>query len=282
MHAERRAAQGLSAWRQGLLYFALTFGISWSGALALVAPRLWRGEAIPKFTGLMMFPVMLLGPLLAGVGLTWRMDGAAGVKELGASLRRWRTGAGWYLMLLLPPCFVLAALFWMRLLAGAAYAPHLFLPGLGFGLVAGWVEEIGWTGFALERLLKTRDGLRPALVVGGLWAVWHLPVIDFLGAATPHGQWLVAYWLAFAAVLGAMRVLIAFLYANTRSVLLAQMMHASSTGALVVFSPAQATAGQECVWYAVYAALLWLSVAVLVSATGRSLRLGRVGPGDGK
>ena len=60
--------------------------------------------------------------------------------------------------------------------------------------------------------------------------LWHLPVIDFLGTATPHARYLIAYFLAFTGAMTAMRVLIAWAYTNTKSVPLAQLMHASSTG----------------------------------------------------
>jgi CAAX protease family protein len=61
----------------------------------------------------------------------------------------------------------------------------------------------------------------------------------------------------------AMRVLIGWTYANTKSVALAQLMHASSTASLVVLSPAGVTAKQEALWYAVYAMALWLVVTFL-------------------
>ena len=61
----------------------------------------------------------------------------------------------------------------------------------------------------------------------------------------------------------AMRVIIAWVYANTNSVLLAQLLHISSTGSLVVLSPSHATASQEAFWYVVYALGLWAVVAVV-------------------
>ena len=76
----------------------------------------------------------------------------------------------------------------------------------------------------------------------------------------------------------AMRVLIAWAYCNTKSLLLSQLLHASSTGSLVVFSPPHVTAAQESLWYALYAAVLWLVVAVVAVVAakyGKGLTLER-------
>jgi len=102
---------------------------------------------------------------------------------------------------------------------------------------------------------------------------WHIPVIDYLGTSTPHGAYWFPFFLAFTAAMTAMRVLIAWIYSNTNSVLVAQLLHASSTGSLVVFSPGRVTAAQESLWYAVYAAALWLVVAIVLATFGKRLTL---------
>ena len=104
-----------------------------------------------------------------------------------------------------------------------------------------------------------------AVLLGLLWGLWHAPVIDYLGTATPHGHSWFSFFLAFTATMTAMRVLIAWLYSNTKSVLLAQLMHVCSTGSLVIFSPPGVTAAQESFWYAFYAVALWLLIAALAT-----------------
>jgi uncharacterized protein len=252
-------------------YFVFTFAISWGGALAVITPKLLRGESIPKFTGLMLFPVLLLGPLIAGVGMAACVDGRRGLKGLFGRAGKVRVMAKWYAVLFIPPVLVLSVLTLLRTFMSSSFAPNWFLAGMGFGVIAGFVEELGWTGFAFPTMAKKTTALWAAITLGLLWSLWHIPVIDYLGTATPHGSHWLSYFLCFTAAMTAMRVLICWAYLNTGSVLLAQLMHMVSTGSLVVLGPARVTAAEEALWYGAYGLALWLVVAIVVSIYGRNL-----------
>lgn len=149
--------------------------------------------------------------------------------------------------------------------------PNRFLFGVLFGLPAGLLEEIGWTGYAFPKMSSQSNELAASILLGLFWSIWHLPVIDYLGTATPHGAYWLHFFLAFAVAMTAMRVLISWIYTNTKSVFMAQLMHVSSTCSLVIFSAPRLTAGQEVVWYAVYGISLWIAVAIVAKAYGRGL-----------
>jgi uncharacterized protein len=252
-------------------YFLLTFGISWGTAGLVAAPHVLRHEALPKLTGILMFPVMLLGPSVSGILLSGLVDGRPGVRELFGRMGRWRVDARWYLALLLPPVLVLALLKCLEVFVSPVFAANRFWLGVVFGIPAGLLEEIGWTGFAFPKLAARRSALAAGVLLGVMWALWHLPVADFLGAASPHGDRRLAFFGAFALAMTAMRVLICWMYTNTRSVLLAQLMHISSTGALVIFGAPRVTPGQEAMWYGSYGAVLWVVVAAVAMIFGKGL-----------
>lgn len=244
-------------------YFLCTYVISWGAAGLVAAPHLLRRESLPVLTGILMFPAMLLGPGLTGIGLTAWLEGRAGVRALFRRMVHYRLAGRWYAVLLLPPALILLVLFVLRWLVSPVFTPNLFIWGMLFGIPAGLLEEIGWIGFAYPHM-SSRYPRAAALGLGLLWSAWHIPVVSFLGAAVPHRNFWLAYFLAFAAAMTAMRVLICWLYRHTQSLGLAQLLHISSTGSLVVFSAPRVTPGQEAFWYAIYALALWLVLTAAI------------------
>jgi uncharacterized protein len=252
-------------------YFILVLLISWGSFLVLVGPKLLRGGSEQAADAFLLFPIIVVGVCLVGIALTGIVDGRRGLRDLFSRMGRWRVGARWYAALLIPPGLILAVLLTLRTLVSSVFAPNMFLLGILFGLFPGFFEEVGWMGFAFPKMQVKHSALSAGLLLGVLWGLWHAPVVDYLGAAAPHGVYWLPFFLAFIAIVTAIRVLIVWVYSNTSSVLLAQLMHASSTGFLVILGPSHVSPPQEALWYAVYAVVLWIVVAVVAIAYGKRL-----------
>jgi len=244
-------------------YFAIAYGASALALIVIGVPTLVDAPRHFAIRSLLMFPVLVIAVGVAGIALSGVTGGRAAIAELFRRAVRWRIPAGFYASLLLPPAAILAALLLLRL-TSPAYAPNFYPAGLAYGVIAGFFEEFGWSGFAYPRMRRRFGALRGAILLGLLWGVWHLPVVDALGVATPHGRAWPYFFLAFVLALTALRVLISWIYSNSESLVLAQLMHASSTGSLVVFGATRVTPTQEATWYALYALLLGLAAFAIV------------------
>jgi membrane protease YdiL (CAAX protease family) len=250
-------------------YFVLVYCAS-AGALMVIGPPRLGGSGERSFAPLVMFPVIVLAAGLSGLLMTALTEGTRGLRQLGTRMTRWRLHR-WWLVLLMPPVGILSIQVLLSAAISSNFTPGFLVYGIAAGLIAGFCEEVGWTGFAYPRMQARFGALGGAIRLGILWALWHLPVVDALGAASPHGAAWPGFFASFAVMLIALRVLIAWLYTNTHSVLGAQMLHASSTGSLVVFGAPAVSPDQEALWYLAYALVLWVVVLCVVRRYGVAL-----------
>ena len=124
----------------------------------------------------------------------------------------------------------------------------LLIPGLG-----GTWEEPGWRGYALPHLQVGLSALLASLILGVLWAFWHLPLM--VVGEVP--------WSDIVFVI-AQTVVYTWLFNNSRgSVLLAMLMHAmNNTISGSFFGPM--FSGADAVRQGWLYAALWCAVAVVL------------------
>jgi membrane protease YdiL (CAAX protease family) len=176
-----------------------------------------------------IFMLGVFAPGLVALGLTARAEGRAGVARLLAGIGRWEVGAGWYLFAIfyMAANKLLAALI-HRLVIGTwpAFGDTPVILMFGAILISTWVqagEELGWRGYVLPRLSKALGLGGASVVIGVIWAVWHLPLF-FIPEAGSTGQSFPIYLLHVTSL----SVLLGWLYWKTGgSLLLVMLMHAS-------------------------------------------------------
>lgn len=83
-------------------------------------------------------------------------------------------------------------------------------------------EELGWRGYLQVELNKRFSLLKASLIVGVIWAVWHLPLWFIAGY---QGLDLLLYIVFFAVGLIAFSVIIGFVYGRGRNLLYAILLH---------------------------------------------------------
>lgn len=253
------------------LFFVLVYGWTWLFWLLAAAMRV----SAQSTTGRALVIAGLLGPMLGGVGFTyaardpalWR-DYWTRIIDVRRIPLRWAAT----IVLVAPVLMALAAL--LAVASGDDVAPALIAartapfaaaplalgPFLLHVLIYGPVpEELGWRGYALDRLQVRFGTLSASLVLGALWAAWHLPLF-FIRDMNPHygeGAGSLWFWLFMAQVV-AISVVYSFVFNNTRrSTLAAILLH--------VMTNIAAGLGNVTATTNLYATLLWVAAAAILA-----------------
>jgi len=248
-----------------IAFFLLTFVLTWA---AWLASATW-GRGQPALFGL-GGPIFLLGvfaPAMVALGLTAWHEGRPGVGSLLARIGRWQVAATWYAFALAYLATIkLTAALLHRIVLGAwpVFGSTPWPLMVGAIAVSTWVqagEEIGWRGYALPRLAAGL-GLGPAsIVLGTIWALWHLPLF-FMPGSGSDGQSFPIYLLHVAAL----SVAIAWLYWRTDgSLLLVMVMHASINNTTGVVPAAMPGASDPLTFSGSTMALLTVALSWLVA-----------------
>ena len=207
------------------VFLALTFGITWSIAAAVIfAPDRFSAVFGAFNTRAPMFYLAVWAPNIAALAVTLLISGWSGITDLFARLIRWRVrpwvwiaALGFFPVLMLIAELIGLALGdplpttanWTALAAGMVTLPLLALGPLG--------EELGWRGFLLPRLLDRVQPLTAALILGPVWMAWHLPA--FFLSGMPQSNMSLFIFVASGVSLN---VFITWLFLNARhSILIA-------------------------------------------------------------
>lgn len=242
----RPGLQALVRRRPLIAYFVLAYLGTWLLFAPVVLSQRGLGLlSIPDALGIILFfASAYTGPFAAAFIVARAAGGPGSVRDLWRSIRRWRVGVEWYLLVVLGyPLVFLAGIAamggevpvadvlrqWPLLLS--VYVPNILLglviPSLG--------EETGWRGFALPRLQRQIGPLPGTLLLGLLHGLWHTPAYFVRGAILPDGFDLTMFVANTASII-AFTVIWTWIYNNARqSAFMAIVVHATSnaTGALL-------------------------------------------------
>ncbi len=206
-------------------FLGITFGLTWGLAALLI---LFTDQIIALFgeisTTNPLFILAVYSPGFAGIFLVlWYY----GLQGLGSFLRRltlWRAPRSWWIFLLvgIPAVVYVAAAIKWTIRDPFAFSPwYMVLPALAQALFLGPIEEFGWRGVALPLLQRKLAPFWAGLILGLIWAAWHIPA--FLMSGTPQSAW--SFGPYFAGVVAICIILTPLFNASRGSLLIAALFH---------------------------------------------------------
>jgi membrane protease YdiL (CAAX protease family) len=208
-------------------FLALTFGLSW-GIIALLI--LFTDQIVAIFGEISssnpLFILAAWSPGITGAFLVWRHYGLKGLSSFFRRLTLWRMPAVWWLYLILgiPVIAYLSAVLNGTINDPFPYSPwYRVFPALvqAFFLL-GTMEEFGWRGLAQPLLQRKMAPFWAGLIVGIIWATWHIPAF-LLGGGVQYGAW--SFVPFFGGVIALSIILTPMFNSSRGSLLIAYLYH---------------------------------------------------------
>lgn len=223
--------------------FILAFALAWAVwiPVALASHGLLPLSLNPALVNVLG----VFAPLIAALVTTALYEGGARIKTLLRRFLIWRVGLRWYLFVLLWPALLSLVKSGAAVLLGAKapnfaelpffqlypYAAEMrsvplavlisiiFVQQALFSSPLG--EEPGWRGYALPKLQARWGMLGASVVLGALWAIWHLP-LNFVQGDSRQGAF--SLWLPIGMVV--VTIVYTWVFRHTQgSLLLAVLFH---------------------------------------------------------
>lgn len=172
-------------------FFALTFGLTWG----IAALFIFLGDQVVAIFGEItasnpLFILAVYSPGIVAVILVLRHYGFKGLASFFRRLTLWRMPLAWWLFLILgiPVIFFAGAGLKGTIGDPLPFSPMTqVFPALVIALFLGPIEEFGWRGLALPLLHRRFNPFWAGLILGIIWAIWHIPA--FLLSGTPQSAW---------------------------------------------------------------------------------------------
>jgi uncharacterized protein len=249
-------------------FFLLAFGLTWLATtlLGIFDPKMPASITDPVILFFVFFALPgAFGPTVAAFLMTAITEGKSGIKVLWRRFWNRNLSLKWLLVTLLGyDALRLVANIVARTVDGRTYpivdlsSPlwmiiPLFLQGF---FLSGMGEEFGWRGYALPRFQAKWNALTSSIVLGLIWASWHIPF--FFIHNQPLYQRNFWEWIPLILLSSFIHT---WIFNNTKgSVLAAALFHASLNSSIVLLPT------HSSLWY--YYGILLLAVIFIVIIFG--------------
>ena len=189
-------------------FFVLAFVIDWSLRIGLASLPFFLPKLLAEYA-----------PFIAACVVSGALYGGQGVSALLGRLKQWHAAPRWYLFAIFGPAVVQLSAVWLfALVTGTAFHFRLNLLAqplmLLIGILLSVGEEVGWRGFAQPHLQRRLGATGAALLIGVLWAIWHIPGDITSWSMLAEGRTYIAFlWFLAGTVTGSL--LMAWIYNRT-------------------------------------------------------------------